>query len=45
MWALVKTLLSFIGIIIEPFHEWEVETGSLVHELGGMEMEIAEGRE
>lgn len=44
-WILVKAFLSFICIIIEPFHEWEVKTGSLVHELGGMKMEIAEGGE
>lgn len=43
MRVLIKTFLSFIGIFIKPFHEREVETGSLVHELGGMEMQVVEG--
>ena len=45
MRVLIKTFLSFVGIIIKPLHEWEVETSSLVHELGGMEMQVAEGGE
>lgn len=45
MCILIKTFFGFIGIVVEPFHEWEIETGPLVHELGGMKMQVAESRE